>query len=371
MDNTPLYQQIVEAIRSQVLSGALQPGDRLPSVRAMTETWNCTPGTVQRAYADLARQGMVVSRAGQGTHVVGGPSGGPSGGARRPEGAPLRKAALVQRASAFLLETLTAGYAPDEIESAVRLALDQWRVISVSPANPAPQGVLRFAGSNDLALAWLAAHFPEIAPGFSLELGFSGSLRGLMALAEGSADLAGCHLYDTETGEYNLPFVRRLLPGRAVRLVTLAHRRQGLMLAPGNPLEINSLRDLLRREVRFINRQPGSGTRVWLDSALNDLEIPCTAIQGYDNEVSAHTEAARAVAEGRADAALGLESAALAYGLDFVFLLREPYELVIPEEALDQPAMQKLLVWLVSKSTQEAIHALGGYEVEETGKERG
>src|SRR5512139_1745777 len=221
MEEPYLYQKIVAAVRQDILTGRLSPGERLPTVRHMSMQWGCTVGTVQRAYAELARQGLVVSRSGQGTHVVEKPPA--------QDETPLRRALLVHRAEAFLLETLTAGYTPGEVESALRLALDQWRAISTSP-EPTEEGVLRFAGSHDLALTWLAAHFPAadeqaMLPRLTLQLGFAGSLGGLIALQQGRADLAGCHLWDEATDTYNAPYIRRLLPGQRVALLTLAYRR--------------------------------------------------------------------------------------------------------------------------------------------------
>jgi molybdate-binding protein/DNA-binding transcriptional regulator YhcF (GntR family) len=359
MEERHLYQQIVAAIRQDILDGRLKPGDRLPSVREMAGRWGCTLGTAQHAYSELAGQGLVISRVGQGTHVVEKPP--------LRDHTPLRRAALVQRAGAFLLETLTAGYTPDEVESALRLALDQWRTISQNPEAPTP-GALRFAGSHDMALVWLAAHFPEIVPHFTLQLGFNGSLGGLIALQQGHADLAGCHLWDEETGAYNAPYVRRLLPGRSVALLTLAQRHLGLIVPRGNPAGIKSLTDLLRPEVRFANRQPGSGTRVWLDAAFMKIGISPAAIHGYDDECLTHTDAARLIAEGKANAALGLETAALAYGLDFVFQVQEPYDLVIPQETFTTPAVSRLAEWLHTLQARKAIDELGGYDTAETGK---
>ncbi len=260
MKDTFLYQKIVESIRQRILEGELQPGDRLLTVREMTQDWNCTTGTVQRAYNELSKQGLVVSRPGQGTHI--------SGALPLPKDTPLRRAALVHRAEAFLLEVLTAGYTADEVEQSFRLALDRWRVTEQSPA-PAAEQTIRFSGSHDLAVDWLAANFRRFAPDHMLEVSFCGSLAGLIALAENSADLAGSHLWDAETGEYNTPFVQRLLPNRRTALVTLAHRRLGLVVPPGNPQNIEGLKDLTGPDVRFINRQTGSGTRVWLDTALS------------------------------------------------------------------------------------------------------
>lgn len=360
MEDSHLYQQIVTAVRQQILSGRLQPGDRLPSIREMTAEWGCTPGTVQRAYHELVIQELVVSRPGQGTHVV-------QQLPRERDDTPLRRAALVHRAQAFLLEVLTAGYNTDEVETSLRLALDQWRVISGKPT-PAIQGKLRFVGSHDLALAWIAAHFPEIAPHYSLELQFTGSLGGLIALAEGKADLAGSHLWDEETDSYNIPFVRRLLPGQRVALLVLAQRRLGLITPAGNPAGVLKLADLQRPGLVFINRQPGSGTRVWLDAALRREGITTADILGYDNEHATHSEVARAVAEGKADAGFGLQTAAVAFGLDFIPLVSERYDLVLPEASYNSPAVGHLAAWLSSLPARQAIAELGGYETGETGK---
>jgi putative molybdopterin biosynthesis protein len=274
---------------------------------------------------------------------------------------------LVHRAEAFLLETLTAGYTPAEIENALRLALDQWRAIAATP-QPSEEGVLRFAGSHDLALTWLAAHFPEIVPRFTLQLGFTGSLGGLIALQQGRADLAGCHLWDQGTDSYNAPYVRRLLPGQRVALLNLAYRRLGLILPCGNPLGFTSLEDLAHPGLRFANRQPGSGTRVWLDAALRRLNIETVLIHGYDYERLTHSDVAHAVAEGQADAGFGLETAALSYGLDFIPLVTEPYDLVIPVENLTLPGVQRLRSWLGSAQARQALTELGGYGTAHTGE---
>ncbi len=325
----------------------------------MTQEWNCTTGTIQRAYSELAKQGLVISRSGQGTHI--------SGSLPQPQDAPLRRAALVHRAEAFLLEVLTAGYTTDEVEQSFRLALDRWRITEQSPV-AVDQQTIRFSGSHDLAVDWLAANFRRFAPDHILDVRFSGSLAGLIALAENSADLAGSHLWDAETGEYNAPFVRRVLPNRRVALVTLAHRRLGLLLPPGNPQNIQRLADLANPSVRFINRQPGSGTRVWLDTNLQRTGVDPTALDGYTQIAYTHSDVARAVAEGRATTGLALEATAQAYGLGFLFMTRERYDLVIPDESLQKPALRALIDWLQRPETHAAIGKLGGYDTGETGK---
>jgi molybdate-binding protein/DNA-binding transcriptional regulator YhcF (GntR family) len=360
MDKTPLYQQIAESIRQQIMYGSLGPGDELPTMREMAEQWGCAPGTVQRAYNDLTRQGLVVSRPGAGTHVA----------PLKPAEAvntPLRRATLVNQAEAFLLSMLGAGYTPREVEQALGFALDRWRATADEPVEP-PEDVLRFVGSHDPAVVLLAGVVADQAPGYALSLTFAGSLGGLIALTRREADIAGCHLWDAETNTYNQPFVRRLLPGRRLALLTLAERRLGIITAPGNPLGIDGLAALARPGLRFINRQPGAGTRVWLDAHLHPAGVDPGALEGYEDEVRTHSEVASAIVERRADAGLGIEAAALAYGLNFAPLTRERYDLVIPREVWDTPPTQAIAAALESDDFKTAINNLGGYDTTRTGE---
>ncbi|MBI4927699.1 MAG: GntR family transcriptional regulator, partial [Anaerolineae bacterium] len=245
MDSTTLYQRIAETIRADILEGRLRPGDRLPSIRELTRTWACTPGTVQRAYQELTRQSLVVSQPGKGTHVA----GGIDTRLIQAQG-PLRTALLVNRSEAFLLELLTGGFEPGEIAQAFELALDRWHALK-RLNTPPEQLVLRFHGSHDQAVTWIASHFNHIAPNWEMELTFSGSLNGLMALAEGRAEVAGCHLLDVETGSYNLPFLSKLFPGKHMAAIRLAERSIGLILPAGNPQRLAGLHDLTRPGLRF------------------------------------------------------------------------------------------------------------------------
>jgi molybdate-binding protein/DNA-binding transcriptional regulator YhcF (GntR family) len=358
MDDARIYQKIAATIRQQILSGKLSPGDRLPPMRQMADEWSCTIGTIQHAYQELSHQGLVASRPGQGTHVV--------GQLPQTDDTPLRQITLVHRAEAFLLEVLTAGYEPVEVEQAVRMALDRWRAAEQRPLIPSGDTV-KFAGSHDLAVAWLAGHFGDICPGFNLQVTFTGSLGGLIALAEGQAELAGSHLWEAETNSYNRPFVRRLFPGKRVALVTLAYRRLGLILPPGNPQGIQSLEDLSRYGTRFINRQSGSGTRVWLEAQLHSLGVDPQSIQGYGDEAMTHSEVAGAIAEERVGAGLGLEASARAYGLSFIPLQLERYDLVIPKANLERPPLGKLVDWLQGVEARKVVGALEGYDTRETG----
>jgi molybdate-binding protein/DNA-binding transcriptional regulator YhcF (GntR family) len=355
-----LYRQIADSLREDILAGRLQPGERLPSVRELARLQGCTPGTAQNAFRVLQEEGLIESHKGRGSHVTSRPLSPYLKAAQ-----PLRRAALVHRAEAFLLEALTAGHSVDETESALRQALDRWRSVE-HQESAGPHHTLRFAGSHDLAMTWLASHFSDLVPDYSLRMAFNGSLGGLMALAAGEADIAGCHLWDEETRSYNESYVRRLFPGRRMPLVTLAQRRVGLVMAPGNPHHIRGLRDLRRQNVRFVNRQTGSGTRVWLDVELRKAGLSSTAINGYERELTTHSEVAGLVAEGKADTGLALEGSALAYGLDFLPLALETYDLAVPD--LDAPGIADLFTWLTTPVAAEVVASFGGYLAEQTGR---
>ena len=359
MDEAFLYQQIAEALRREILQGILKPGDRLPSVRQMTVRWNCTLGTVQRAYQELSRQKLIVSRGGQGTRVA--------SELPRLQLSPLQRASLVNRAENFILEAIGSGYTVSEVEQALLMALDRWRTESVLPTVK-PHRTLRFCGSHDLAMDWVAAHFSDHFEGDTMQVSFAGSLGGLISLAEGKADLAGCHLWDAESNSYNRPFVQRLLPGQRIALVTLAFRRLGLILRRGSPQTILQVADLARPGVKFVNRQPGSGTRVWLDLKLQEFGIRPSQIDGYADEKLTHSAVAQEIASGQASVGLGLEAAALAFDLEFVFLTNEQYHLVISETMIESFSLESLIDWLKSEEVRQAIEHLGGYDTTHSGE---
>ncbi len=358
MDKNPLFQEIAESIRQDILFGNLKSGDELLTVRQMATKLNCAPGTIQRAYQELIRQGLIVSRPGQGTRVA--------SISKSSTSSPIRKATLIHQTESHLLSLIKSGYSVYEIEQAFQVAIDRWRAVSNQTVAAVPDK-LHFVGSHDMALAVLNQYLDQSIPSCSININYSGSLGGLMALAQHEADLAGCHLYDQETGEYNLPYVQRLLPGRKIGLLTLAHRRLGLIFSPGNPLNIKDLTDLCRKDIRFINRQPGAGTRVWLDVQLHQLGIKCDQIQGYEESALTHSEVASAVAAGQADLALGIQSAALAYGLGFIPLTTEWYELVIPHEIFEHPCVKIILKALNQEELKTKISAIRGYETEKSG----
>lgn len=223
-------------------------------------------------------------------------------------------------------------------------------------------------GSHDLTLDLLSSRLSARRPGASLSSSNVGSLGGLIALQRGEAHLAGSHLLDETTGEYNLSYVRRMLPNRRVVVMTLVYREQGLIVPKGNPKGIASLEDLLRDDVLFVNRQKGAGTRVLLDFKLRQMGIDPLRIRGYEREEFTHLAVAAAVAGGSADVGLGILAAARALDLDFVPLLKERYDLVIPREFYESEVLAPLLEIIRGPEFRREVEALGGYDASEMGR---
>lgn len=224
------------------------------------------------------------------------------------------------------------------------------------------QPIVVFSGSHDPALGAAADMLQKYMRFLPL---YVGSLNGLADLRHGICNLSGIHLLD-ESGEYNRPFVRHFFADRDVWLVTLASRSQGLMLAQGNPHGIRRVRDLARRGIRIVNRNLGSGTRLWLDRELLRTGVLPRAVRGYDQVVSTHTEAALWVKSGKVDAALGLQAAAHGSGLDFVPLFEERYDLVIPQET--EALLRPFLDHLQSASFRASARAMTGYSTAHSGQ---
>ena len=368
---TFVYLEIAEAIRRLIVSGELRPGDRLPSVRDTARRWGCTPNTASRAYSVLSQEGLVTAHRGGGTRVASRTAS--LGEGARPE---WQWADLVNRAETYLLEALNQGHSAAHAEAALAAAIARWQELRRRPKGkpgvaPGSSGLgeIRFSGSHDLSVELLGRLLSEQTPAIDLSTDFVGSLGGLMALARREADIAGSHLWDEATGTYNVPFVQRVLPNRKVVLLALVERIQGLIVPPGNPQKLAALHDLVRPGVVFVNRQPGSGTRVWLDVRLKSAGVPPETIAGYEHEESTHMGVARAVAEGRASAGLGIGPAATAYALGFIPLEKERYDLVIPLEAWETAPLRALREMVASTPFQEAVLALGGYDVSTTGAE--
>jgi molybdate-binding protein/DNA-binding transcriptional regulator YhcF (GntR family) len=359
----PEYLQIAEQVEVAVAAGRLKPHERLEPVRELAARLGLNPSTVARAYRLLERQGVIRTDGRRGSRVAEAPGGDLM----------LRKMRLRALASRTVCEGLAQGFAPDELEAALGLELAAWRERRQGAAAPpaAPAGRLnRFAGSHDLALEALWAQARSKHPGLVLEPRYVGSLDGLLALLHGEAGLAGSHLLDEESGEYNLPVLRRLFIGVRLSVVTLAEREQGLILSRGNPRRIGGLVDLVRKGVRFVNRQPGSGTRSLLDHSLRRQAVNPAEIQGYDRVVPTHLAVAAAVSEGSADAGLGIHAAARAFDLDFLPLARERYDLVLAAADRDSPPIAQLLAVLADEEFRAVVRQIGGYDTTRTGEER-
>ncbi len=223
-------------------------------------------------------------------------------------------------------------------------------------------------GSHDNTLDLLGNFLTRKFPEFRLTSSNVGSTGGLMALKRGIAHLAGSHLLDLETGEYNTTYVRRLIPDVPVKGINLVLRQQGLILSKENPKRIKGLEDLVRKDVTFINRQAGSGTRILLDFRLKELGLDPTRIRGYEEEEFTHMAVAVAVLSNRADVGLGIYAAARALDLAFIPVVQEEYDLVIPEKYWEEEKIQALMSVIGSVDFQEAVTALGGYDLSLTGK---
>ena len=220
-----------------------------------------------------------------------------------------------------------------------------------------------FSGSHDLALEGIAEHLSKHVTLLNLPVG---ALDGLVNLRQGLCQISGAHILDSN-GEYNAPTVRHLFPDRDVELVTLAHRTQGLMLPSGNPKDIRIISDLMRPDVKIVNRNAGSGTRLWFDAELKRLQIDPQYIKGYQKVVNTHSETAFLIKSGKVDAAIGLQAAAGQYNLAFIPLFEERYDLVLPRE--NESALSPLLDYLQTSAFRSELKSLTGYNPTHTGEQ--
>ena len=224
-------------------------------------------------------------------------------------------------------------------------------------------------GSHDNALDLLANILKKKYPSLSLSSAHVGSMGGLMALKRGEAHFAGTHLLSEETGEYNVPFIKRLLSDKKIVLINLVYREQGLLVLKGNPKNIKGFKDLTRDDVIFVNRQAGAGTRLLTDKCLKELSINPKDVKGYEREEYTHMGVASAVITGIADTGLAILASAKALGLDFIPVAKERYDLAIPREFLETERLQNLLkIIREDKEFRETVEELGGYDVSDMGK---
>ena len=224
-------------------------------------------------------------------------------------------------------------------------------------------------GSHDLTLDILANLLGKFYPPIFFSSHPVGSLGGILAIKNRICHMAGLHLLDPETGEYNFPYLRQYLKGIAVRVIHLVYREQGLIVQRGNPKKIKGLKDLLRKDIAFINRQKGSGTRILLDHTLKTLLLEQSQIQGYEKEEYTHMAVASTVASGIVNAGLGILPAAKAMDLDFIPIAKERYDLVIPSIHFEDEKVQRVIQTIRSNEFKKMVSQMGGYDVSKTGEE--
>lgn len=220
-----------------------------------------------------------------------------------------------------------------------------------------------YQGSNDPAFDRIISYVRK--NGGDLIARYVGSLGGLASLRRKECHLAAVHLIEPQTGLYNTSYINELKGDASWYRQVLFHRQQGIIIASQNPKEISSVRDFVREDVQIINRQNGAGTRVLLDMLINEEGIDSCDIRGYDNISLTHFDAANHIAAGLADAAIGIKAAADALELDFIPLVEEPFEIVIPEEYLEHSGIKAFLQALNEKDWRKQVMGMGGYRWKE------
>jgi putative molybdopterin biosynthesis protein len=225
-------------------------------------------------------------------------------------------------------------------------------------------------GSHDNTMDVLADLIRERSSRVSLSSSHVGSMGGLMAIKKGLAHVAGTHLLNPDDGSYNISYIEKHLPGMPLKLVHLVKREQGLIVARNNPKKIMIIEDLAKEDITFINRQNGSGTRILLDFKLRQTGLNPADIAGYTNEEFTHMAVAVAVLSGNADAGLGICAAARALDLDFIPVITESYDLLMPADVFDSEIIRLLMEIIGSKKFKSTVRSLGGYHTDNTGKIR-
>lgn len=222
---------------------------------------------------------------------------------------------------------------------------------------------------QDIVLDILTRHLEKQFPQIHFLRRYIGSIDGLMALYRGLANVVTAHLWDSDSNEYNTPYVRRLLPGHQACVINLVYRMEGFYIAKGNPKNIATWKDLVKSDVRFVNRERGSGARVLLDEQLRINGINRNDVLGYEEEEMTHLAVASKVARGEADVGLGIEKVAMQFvNLDFIPLHKERYDLVIRLEDLERPHFQALISILKSPAFRNEVMGIGGYDISQMGE---
>ncbi|TKC16792.1 substrate-binding domain-containing protein [Robertmurraya kyonggiensis] len=219
---------------------------------------------------------------------------------------------------------------------------------------------------QDMVLDILGRHL-EKATTKKILRSHAGSLNGLISMYKGECDIVSVHMYDGDTGEYNLPYIKKILTGFPYVLVNLLCRKAGFYVQAGNPLNVQSWEDLKRKDITIMNREKGSGARILLDEHLRLCNISTREVAGYENEESNHLSVASAVSTGAVDIGIGMEKAAKLVGVDFIPLIRERYDLVLLKTNENAHFVNEVMNILTSKSFQSEINAIGDYDTSQTG----
>lgn len=222
-------------------------------------------------------------------------------------------------------------------------------------------------GSHDNILDLMANFLHRLSPPVRLSSAHVGSMGGIMAIRRGEAHFGGSHLLDEESGEYNVSFIKRFLSDLPLKLINLCYREQGFIVSKGNPFDIQSFTDIIAKDLSFINRQKGAGTRLLTDKILRDSGLEPEQIAGYNHEEYTHMNVAAAVLSGSVDVGMGIRAAALALELDFVPIAEERYDLIVPTLFLDDARIKAALELMSNDTFRSRIEDLGGYNLRDCG----
>ncbi len=220
---------------------------------------------------------------------------------------------------------------------------------------------------QDTALDILSLHLEKTTENYRPLRSYIGGLSGLMAMFREETDLVAIHLFDGETGEYNIPYIKKILTGFPILLVNLLYRTTGIYVKKGNPKKIQSWKDLIREDILIVNREKGSGARVLLDEQLQLNGFSRKKVRGYEKEETNHLVVAAMIANGEADAGIGIERISTMIDVDFIPMTNERYDIVIINKLENEKLIENLLSTLRSHSFQKELKTIGGYDLKETG----
>ncbi|QLE58879.1 substrate-binding domain-containing protein [Nostoc sp. TCL26-01] len=256
---------------------------------------------------------------------------------------------------------------PADGESETQVGNSKVRVKLLDDNLEALHNTVVIAGCAPVISLWARAT-ERWHPQLRVHFTFANSIAALHSLCRGEAHIAGMHLYDAKTGEYNVPFARDILAGREAVLITLGVWEEGLIVPSGNPKSFKTLGDLVAANATIVNREVGAGSRMLLEQQLQKEQIPLKAVQGFEHIVTSHQDVAQAVALGLVDAGISTASIAATFGLGFVPLHQSRYDLVILKEYLEEAPIQQLLSTLGHRMVHSQLEVLGGYDISKIGE---